>query len=230
MGGSRVIVKAENDYGDLNLWENCFSPANVYPPGTIIFQQGAQAQDVFLIGDGLVKLVRNEENGTEIIVGLRSSGDLLGAVSVLINRPQVIAAVTVSQCNMQRLPGYTFLQILEDDVCSTLALCRMIGHEIVEHITHLSELACLSARSRLELFLWESASVQGKTIASGRVRLRLPLKEYDVAKFLSVTPVHLSRLLSEVERDGIIIRDKGWLLIDKRRLKHHCTELLEGKG
>jgi len=225
-----MITAKCNDHRDFKLWESQFSPPSVYPPGIIIFQQGAQAQDIFLISDGLVKLVRNEENGAEIIVGLRSSAALLGAVSVLINEPHVIAAVTVSQCTLRRLPGHAFLQILQGDVCSTLALCRMIGHEIVEHITHLSELACLPARSRLEQFLWENANVQGKPLGSGRVRLRLPLKEYDIAKFLSVTPVHLSRLLSEVERDGIIIRDKGCLLIDKRRLKHHYTEPSEGKS
>lgn len=224
-----MITAKRNNQVSLRLWESHFSAPNVYPPGIIIFQQGAQAQDVFLISDGLVKLVRNEENGTEIIVGLRSSGSLLGAVSVLINEPHIIAAITVSQCTMQRISSCTFLQVLEDDVSSTLALCRMISREIVEHITHLSELACLPARSRLEQFLWEIANVQGKTLVSGRVRLRLPLKEYDIAKFLSVTPVHLSRLLSEVERDGIIIRDKGWLLIDKRRLKHHYTESSESE-
>jgi len=225
-----MITTKGKDLEDFKLWENYFSSPNVYPPGIIIFQQGVQAQDIFLISEGLVKLVRNEENGTEIIVGLRSSGALLGAVSVLINEPHVIAAVTVSQCIMQRLPGPTFLQILQSDVCSTLALCRVIGREMVEYISHLSELACLPARSRLEHFLWERANVEGKTVVSGRVRLRLPLKEYDIAKFLSVTPVHLSRLLSEVERDGIIIREKGWLLIDKRRLKHYYTEPSEGRG
>src|SRR5881296_998519 len=60
------------------------SPVQAYPSGVELFQQGEPVQKVYLIHRGLVKLVRREENGQEMIVDLRREGWFLGAPAVIL--------------------------------------------------------------------------------------------------------------------------------------------------
>ena len=34
-----------------------------------------------------------------------------------------------------------------------------------------------------------------------------------IAQLLAITPIHLSRLLKQLENDRLILRSKGWLII-----------------
>jgi CRP-like cAMP-binding protein len=39
------------------------------------------------------------------------------------------------------------------------------------------------------------------------------LKQWEVAQLLGITPEHLSRLIKQMEKEGIIGRENGWLII-----------------
>jgi len=41
----------------------------------------------------------------------------------------------------------------------------------------------------------------------------LPVKEWELAQFVAVTPAHLCRLLGALEKDRLLRRNKGWLEI-----------------
>lgn len=217
-----ITWRSVDDKG-LKRLEERFSIPQGYASGIVVFQQGDEARELFLIRDGLIKLVRNEHNGTEIIIGLRSSGWLVGAAPIVTGQPYEFSAITASVCHLQRLTGNEFIELVESDSRAAVGLCRMIACEMIEHVQRLAEVACLPARLRLEHFLLSTIDDCGQAASSGRVRLQLPLKEWEIARLLSVTPVHLSRLLSQVARDGIIVRDKGWLLVDRQRLEGRVT-------
>src|SRR5437773_7404634 len=46
-------------------------PVQGYPAGVTLFQQGCDALDVFYLEEGLMKLLRIQPDGREVIVGLR---------------------------------------------------------------------------------------------------------------------------------------------------------------
>jgi CRP-like cAMP-binding protein len=53
-----------------------------------------------------------------------------------------------------------------------------------------------------------------------KIQLQLPLKHWELAELIAVTPEHLSRLLKKMQLEGIVQRDKGWIRIpDVRRLR-----------
>ena len=78
----------------------------------------------------------------------------------------------------------------------------------------------MSARERLTKFLCEMIHeieplTEKKTITYDKpVKLNIPLKFKEIAQMIAVTPEHLSRLLTEMEQQGIIKRDKGHLVIN----------------
>jgi len=65
----------------------------------------------------------------------------------------------------------------------------------------------------LESFLLDL--IQGKMIrnADKQIKIPFPLKHWEVAQLLGLTPEHLSRLIRKMENEAIIERDNGWLIL-----------------
>jgi CRP-like cAMP-binding protein len=78
----------------------------------------------------------------------------------------------------------------------------------------MSEIACLPARQRLEQLLWKIGEQLGESQTTN-FKVQLPLKHWEAAQLLAITPTYLSRLLAELESDEIISRMNGWIIVRK---------------
>ena len=78
----------------------------------------------------------------------------------------------------------------------------------------------LLARRRLERLLYTLAPACG-TIARSGLRLSLPVRHFEIADAIMVSPQYLSQLLKGLESDGLIRRQRGWLILsDPDQLWH----------
>jgi CRP-like cAMP-binding protein len=203
---SRDLVEGALEFRDWGVVRN-------YPSGSELFQQGTPADDVYLIHQGMVKLVWGEANGKQTILGLRWDGCLIGVPAVVTGEPCPTSAVTLVPSVMERITAEKFLQRLQTDPEFAWQVHRIQSREVHEQLNWSGEMACCSARSRLRRFfsrLTEVSKVQRKGAHS---RVRLPLKQREVAELIAVTPEHLSRLLHELSKDGLLHLRDGWIVI-----------------
>jgi len=199
------------------VWKEAteFIDSLVYPPGFELFRQDSPAQVVFFSKTGLVKLMRSEDNGRELILSLKFSGSLFGAAAVIHDKPQPFSAVTVTSCKLARLRAQEFLDLVSADTQLASSLHEMLSAEILNQTARISQIACLPARHRLEQLLWQLACDWSADSGKPDLKFQLPLRYWEVAQLLAITPTYLSRLFRELERDGVISRSKGWILIRK---------------
>ncbi|MGB7926448.1 MAG: Crp/Fnr family transcriptional regulator [Pyrinomonadaceae bacterium] len=191
-----------------------------YPPGLEVFQQGALAQSIYFIEEGIVKLVYLDQDGRELIVDLRFPGWVLGLDAVVVQKPYPVAAITSTKCYLRRIPAKAIRNLLETDARISGYIHQMHSIEAYEHVAKVAQLACFSARQRLEQLLWRFISALGTNELQNEVRLQLPLKHREIAQLLAVTPEHLSRILKQMEHDGVISQQRGWLIISDAQ--KHC--------
>ena len=52
---------------------------------------------------------------------------------------------------------------------------------------------------------------------SDKVKIYSTLKRKELAQMIAITPEHLSRLLKRLERDGIIAREQGLIVLNSNR-------------
>jgi CRP-like cAMP-binding protein len=195
-----------------------------YPAGVRLFIQGARADAVYLLQQGLVKLTRSEANGHEVIVDLRFPGSFVGSAAAIREAHHPFTAMTATRCQLTRWNCRGFLLRLGTDELFSKYVVNALSNEVIDHIAHISQLACLPARQRLEQFLWQLGErLEPGTIlehSSGEAKLQLPLKHSEVADLLSVTPTYLCRLFNSLEADRVIERSKGWIVIKRSELWH----------
>ena len=187
--------------------------SQLYHPNVELFRQDALAKDIFLVETGLIKVSRIEKNGREVIVDLRHPGFLLGVSSAILDQPHAVSALTLTDCHVRRIPASIFHQLLQSDLLVSQYVHRMHSREMLDKISHIAQLSCLTARERLILLLRRLVSVSVENESSLGVKIHLPLKHWELAQLVAVTPEHLSRLLKRMEQKGILRQEKNWLFL-----------------
>lgn len=192
------------------------SDSHTYPPAVELFRQGAYPADVYLVQTGIVKFTRSEANGQEILLDLRFPGSLVGSAAAISEKPHPFTAVTVTKCTLTRWSARSFISLLDTDTGLAARVREILSDDILEHVARISQLTCLPARQRLEQFLWQFCERLGPHSSgetSDSSRLQLPLKHYEIADLLSITPTYLCRLLNTLEQENVITRSKGWIIV-----------------
>jgi CRP-like cAMP-binding protein len=176
------------------------------------------ASAVYLIEEGVVKVFRYE-GVRRTVIGLRFPGWLLGGTATITRRRLVVAAETATKCRLRRIDARAFRCLLEADQQLVLDSLRLCAEEL-EDLMAQSGVGRLLARRRLERLLYALAPACG-TIAHSGLRLSLPVRHFELAEAIMVSPQYLSQLLKGLESDGLIRRQGGRLfLLDPDQLWH----------
>ena len=191
--------------------------AQLYPPGVELFQQGEKSPDVYLIRDGVVKLVCCDAMGRQIIIALRFRNSFVGAPAVVLDATQPTSAMTIGRCTILRIPAEVFLSILENDTEACWSLHKMHCRMLLEACARMTELACNDSQARLLRLLRQLADDIGGLNDKGEIRMSPPLTRTEMAATVAVSPEHLSRLFKKLEEAGTIRVEKGWIILSPAR-------------
>ena len=190
-----------------------FPAAQNYPARVELFRQGDTPNSVFLLEHGLIKLMRVENDGRGIIVGLRASGWCVGAASVILGRPYLVSAVTVTPSRVSCMSAEAFQEALRSDPALSWHLHEMHSREVHAEIDHVTEFNSLSARRRLERFLRRLEGIIDPERDGDEVRLVIPLRQWEIAQLIGVTPPYLSELTRDLEGRGLLRRERESLVL-----------------
>jgi CRP-like cAMP-binding protein len=192
-------------------------PGQLVSAGVELFAQEVVPSEVTFISEGVVKLVWSEPDGREMIVGLRLPGWFLGSTSALMGCPTPASAITLSRCRLQRIAAQRFVGLVRSDPEFSWRLHRAHSHEIHDNVKRLTQLASGRSMRRLEQVLRELVSISNAVAepatARREIRLELPMKHYEIAALIAVTPEHLSRLLHHLESEGRIRLESGVIVV-----------------
>ena len=71
-------------------------PGQKYPAGVELLRQAEIPENVWIIDEGVVKLVNLAEDGRELTVGVRLKGWIVGSASVILSKVSPVAAFTMT--------------------------------------------------------------------------------------------------------------------------------------
>ncbi|MEW6131016.1 MAG: Crp/Fnr family transcriptional regulator [Acidobacteriota bacterium] len=185
----------------------------IYPPGVFLLHQGWKPQMVHFIEDGLVKLVYTNEEGAEMIVGLRSTGSVLGVAAAIQNQPVPLAAVTLQPSQIRSLPAHTLVKLLQTDLEFAFQIQQSESTEYYSLVSRFAQQKFGEAKQQLENLLWQIISIMGLDASQNDLKLQLPLKYYELARLIDIEPSYVCKLIKDLEREGIVKRKNGWLIL-----------------
>jgi CRP-like cAMP-binding protein len=191
----------------------------IYPPGVELFSQDQRLTDVFRIASGIVKLVYRGSRGQETILGLSFPGSWLGTAPVIADAMTSAAAITIGNVRVRRMPVATFAVRLNGEPRFSSEIHRAHAEELCQQMAWVGRMRSLNSRERVAFVIGQFIASGQPASAVGGVRVQLPIQHWELAQLTAVTPEHLSRLLRQMQSEGIIRRDKGWIVaLDTGRL------------
>jgi CRP-like cAMP-binding protein len=158
--------------------------------GVILAKQDEKPAYVRLIHSGIVKLSYLDASGKEFILGLRTEGWWVSSTQVLLDVPNLCTVATLTSCSYSSITADDFSQrLLKDPRMMRHYLSSLCREVVIQSKLHIM-LESASAESRLCHLLEEHEKSVWKTLDPTAI-----MRQADVAKLLSVTPEHLSRIL-----------------------------------
>jgi CRP/FNR family transcriptional regulator, cyclic AMP receptor protein len=201
-------------------------PAAEYPAKVRLFQQGSRAECAYFVASGITKLTCVNPSGKELIVGLRGPGSLLGTAAVILSTVYPATASTVTPCSLRRVSATDLDGLLSTNLDFGLrpVLQEMQAREVHAHLELMIDVVSRTAQYRLAKLLFDAFVIRDMHSETDR-SLPIPLKQWEIAELLAVTPEHTSRVLRRLEKEGLISRKRNILFVlDAQRLASFLDE------
>ena len=167
---------------------------------------------------GVVKLTQLDQCGGESIVGLVLSGEWLGTGPIIANLPTPVTAVTCTASLLSRCFASEFRRRIRDEPHLSMQIHRAHAIELCQQSSRIGQLCSMTSRDRLKEVLAKFGAASGSSQGAGR--FQLPLQQWELAEFVGVTSEHLSRLMRGLEQDGLIVRERGWIVLTEEAGPH----------
>ena len=187
-----------------------------YPrPGMTIFTSEKEAEYVYVIDEGIVRISRVAPNGQRRILAFMVPGDLFGMPECGI---YVNTAETVSPTRLYRFPWPALRQLLASEPQLQEKLLIKLAHDFRQAQRQMMMLGQQSARQRLAVFLLDFIRSPG-FFSQERSQLTLPVNRFDLADYLGTTRETAARAFARLEKERLI-----------RRITAHTIQILNMEG
>lgn len=179
---------------------------------TVFLQPGSRNSGLFLIAHGTVELLAVSPDGGEKIVEFIRAGGMFGEETLFGNYPGLYLARTITPSAVLHLPEETVGRWLEASPQFARRLMGMIAERIDYVEKDVVTFCTKSAAARLVCYLVCQFN-KAPVTPDGSLSLNITLPRNKLASRLGVSDSHLSRAFNELERQGLIAKRRGGILI-----------------
>lgn len=191
--------------------------------GAFVFFEGTRARAVQVLETGRVKVVRETEDGREVIIRIIQPGEIFGGAGGWGREVYPATAVTLEDSRILELPSDEFATLVERYPDFAMAVVRELGARLREAEARILELQTERVERRIARTLLRLANKTGTKTERG-IEIGVPLSRQNLADLCGTTLSTASRVLSAWDRAGIIIAERERVTI---RHAHQLVAIAE---
>ena len=189
-----------------------------YDRGEELFGEGDPADALFVVVDGLVKIVKMTPAGKELILEIFGAGDPVGAVAVFGQQSFPASARALEPARCIVTPRAAFFRLLESNPSLVRGLLAGLTLRLLELTSRLAEVAGAKVEERLARFLLRKAEESPRR-EHGGLFVPLALTRQELADMTGTTIETAIRVMSRWAKGGVVAtRDDGFVVLDPVRL------------
>lgn len=180
--------------------------------GSLIFEAGTEADSVFFLSRGLVRIYRVGPSGRAMTLGYVRPGEVFGELSVLIGGERQSYAQAVRASSVLRIVRVTFEALLGAHPSILTEVSRQLATRLRRLENRCEDLALRDTGARLGRYLLELSADFGRPVRDG-LAIALHISQHDLATVIGATRQSVNVCLREMKAAGIIEYDHGRLTI-----------------
>ena len=188
-----------------------------HDPKQRILHYNDHGTEVYFVVSGLVRVLIHSPKGKEVILRDIKDGEFFGELAALDGRPRSASIVALTRAVVAKMPSTVFRAAIHkhETVCDQIL--ELLTSQ-VRHLSHrVTEFSTLSVNNRIRAELLRLA--RRRNDRSGEFVISPPPIHNELAARVSTHREAVTRELRSLERDGIIEKRRGALIIcDPERL------------
>lgn len=172
-----------------------------YKKGSLIYRADEEADTLYIVNQGRVRIYRLAESGKEQLVRILEPGDFTGEMALFspdntIHEAYAEAMVDTKICLIKRSDLQAYL--LKYPTIS-LRILNELSQRLEKSEKQTTRFATEKVETRIALFLAECLQTE-----TNSMEFTLPMSKKDLASYLGTTPETISRKLADLEAAGLI--------------------------
>lgn len=185
-----------------------------YTRDEIIFRQGDESREIYLLLKGRVRIYKISPSGDETSLDIFTAHDLFGEFAALDNEPRSATAKAVGTVSLLIMAQDRFLYHLRTMPNLPINLARILSHKLRWTAAFAESVAQFDAAGRLLHILLHHNTRYGQEIEPGkRYIVDLALNQSDLASMVGARREWVNRLLSDWRKRGLLEFESGVITI-----------------
>ncbi len=197
---------------EINSMNSSFEVERV-SKGEAIFKSGHPANVMFIVYEGIFKLMKPLSDGREQILYIFKAGDFVGGLNILSGDKYVYNGVCLTDCVIIKISSCDFKNVLLKNREFLLKLLEKTYERVRKSESLIDVLSGINANMKVAKLLINFAQIYGKITREG-ILLNLDINREELGFYSGITRETISRKLNQFEKaDYIKLLPKGRILI-----------------
>lgn len=198
----------------------------IYRKEDVIFHQGDPADSLYILNRGTVRLMVGTSTGREKIISVLATGDIFGEDVLGPAKGRQCQAVAHEESWVSSLNRETLLALLRDKPALALNFVGLLNKKLTDARDEIEALSFHDTEHRIAKMLLKLSDQHGKSLVSPKplTKLKIPVSHEHLAQLIGANRPHVSAIMSEFKKKGLIGYQKRKLLIDVKQVSKIVTE------
>jgi CRP/FNR family cyclic AMP-dependent transcriptional regulator len=180
-----------------------------YPKRTVVFQEGDESDQLYVVLSGRVKVYLADQDGREIVLDTVGPGQYFGEMA-LDGRPRSASVITAEPSRLAVVPRANFERFLQAHPEAALGLAVTVIRRARNLTRVAGSLALLDVYGRVARLLLDGAVQEGD-----RLVLRERLTQKEIAARVGASREMVSRILTDLREGGFVSVDGDRIVIER---------------
>ncbi len=184
--------------------------------GDFIYMEDDQADQIYMVGKGKVKIVHYTKDGEEVVKAILSKGELFGEKAILGEQKREESAISCSSdtlvCPLNR---ETMYDLMRKDQRFSLKVYKIIGFRFKKLERRLERLFYKDSKSRVLEFINDMIPEEAVR-KGGHYELEHNFTQKDIADLIGAKRETVTKIFNQLRKEG---------LLDYSRNKIHIADL-----
>lgn len=174
-----------------------------YQKGEVIFCEGDQADTIYLIKSGRVRLFKLSEEGKEITLNFLQADEIFGENAIFEEHLHSMTAQALEPSFVCTCSRSDFEQMVMHNPAFGLKLIKSLGEKFNNYTEQMADMAFRDVKGRLLKTLQRLARTYGQPNGDGTL-ITISLTHQDLASLVNASRVMVTNTLTKLKQEGLI--------------------------
>lgn len=193
--------------------------------GEAVFLEGNAANALQILAEGRVKLIRETEDGREVILRLIRPGEMFGGAGIWGESTYPASAFAQEDSIVLQLSNTAFIEIISGHPKAALAVIQLLASRLRDAEERIRDLQTAQVEQRIANVVLRLVGKTGVKTADG-IEIGIPITRQDLAELCGTTLSTASRTLSAWQQRGLVKSGRERITV---RQPHALFRIAEGE-